>query len=613
MVVLAEPRDVVATEIRAQPRARIAGNRAELLMDARADFLATRRMSPVVRHEIAMSWRRSLLAGVSPTNVVPGRGDDVNFDCQLVRVARPVLEERELALARSGCALVLTDADARVLARWGEDPDLERELDAHDVLPGYCFAEWIVGTNSAALAIESGEPSEVHGSEHFAQEFAMFSSAGAPITHPVGRRMLGSLNVVCPAEDANPLLMPWLLEVVRDIERRLRAMGCVQEQLLLESYVAAKRDSRRPVVCLNDQTILTNSAAARLLGAVDKALLWEQASRAINERASGVATVSLSDGRRILAYCEPLYNGGAPFGAKIEIEFDQQDVPKSQKGRTSATPAEPLEGLAGHGVCWQRFCDEARAAAASSPLLLLGEPGTGKHAVAMALLAAHQVDVFDAGLHGIERTKWLRQLATRLDDSTGAVVVQHLEALDEQTARTVASLIAAARANGPRVVCTVRASDDVAWDAFDHVLFDHVLKVPPLRDRRDDMRDLVQALSARHAAEGATWQWMPDAIQTLSRLDWPANVRSLASVVKQVVAGRRGGYIDARGLPEAVRAAASRRPLSRLEQVEAVAITEALTHTQGNKLEAAQSLGIARSTLYRRMRALGIDLSEANY
>ena len=43
------------------------------------------------------------------------------------------------------------------------------------------------------------------------------------------------------------------------------------------------------------------------------------------------------------------------------------------------------------------------------------------------------------------------------------------------------------------------------------------------------------------------------------------------------------------------------------------AITEALQSAQGNKLEAAQQLGIARSTLYRRMRTLGIDLTEANY
>jgi transcriptional regulator of acetoin/glycerol metabolism len=362
-------------------------------------------------------------------------------------------------------------------------------------------------------------------------------------------------------------------------------------------------------MCLNDQTILTNSAAARLLGAVDKALLWEQASRAINERAEGVSTLVLSDGRRILAHCHPIYDGLTPVGAKIEIELDGEYAAKSARRRPAAPAGESLTGLAGQSVRWQTFCEDALAAKnEDSPLLLVGEPGTGKLAAVHALFDGDQVDVFDVALQGIEPTKWLKGLSKRLDNPEGVVVLQHLETLQECMARTVASMIAGAFPDGPRIVGTLSGGDGSAMDQFDRVV-----KVPPLRDRLDDMRELVQALSDRHASKGAKWQWMPDAIQTLSRVDWSANVRSLQSVVKQVVAGRPGAYVDARGLPEAVRAAASRRPLSRLEQLEAAAITEALQQSRGNKLEAAHGLGIARSTLYRRMRALGIDLTEANY
>jgi transcriptional regulator of acetoin/glycerol metabolism len=583
--------------------------REGVLEDAREDFVRTRRIAPTVRHEIAMSWRRSMLAGVSPHETVPQRVADINFDCQLMRVAKPVLEEREIALEESGFGIVLTDADARVLARWGTDAKLDGDLIALNVIPGYCVAEWIVGTNSAALALETGQPAEVHGPEHFAAAYAEFSAAGAPIVHPLSRRLLGSLNVICRWQDSSRLLTPWLLEVVREIERRVRADGCVHEQLLLEAYLSAKRDSRRPLMCLNDQTILTNSAAARLLGAVDKALLWEQASHAINERADGVSTLMLSDGRRILAHCWPIYDGLTPVGARIEIELDGDRAAKSAKRRTVAPAGAPLAGLAGQSMRWQQFCEEALAVKdEASPLLFVGEPGSGKLAAVRALFDGEQVDVFDAALHEIESTKWLRRLSKRLDDSKGVVVLQHLDALEEATARTVGSLIAGAGATGPRIVGTMSRGDGTAIDQFDRVV-----KVPALRDRMDDMRELVQALSDRHAIADAKWQWMPDAIQTLSRVEWSSNIRSLESVIKQVVTGRAGAYVDARGLPESVRAAASRRPLSRLEQLEAVAITEALQHSRRNKLEAAQSLGIARSTLYRRMRALGIDLTEANY
>lgn len=609
MVVVADPPPSLQLGRRMRAGIDLETSYDAMVRDARTGFLRTRRIASSIREEIAMSWRRSLLAGVSATEARPQQNADVNLDCQLARVAAPVLQERHGALVHSGVGVVLTDADACVLSRWGGDPELDAELDHNCVFPGNCFAEWLVGTNSAALAIETGAPCEVHGAEHFAEQYAAFSSAGAPICHPVNRRLLGSLNVVCRSEDASPLLMPWLLEVVRDIERRLLALGSVNEQLLFESYVAAKRDSRRPVVCLNEQTILTNSAAARLLGAVDKALLWEQASRAINERADDVSELMLSDGRLILAHCRPIYDGGVPVGAKIEIELDGQQASTIMKRRDAdATTSASLAGLAGSSVVWQRFCEETACAKKDKgPLLLIGEPGSGKLAVATALFPDEKLDVFDAALHEIEPARWIKRLAKRFADERGVIVIQHLEALDESAHRTVSSLIALARDDGPRVVGTMR-SDALPWDDFDRVL-----KLPALRDRLDDLRELVQALAERFALDGAKWQWMPDAIQTLGRLEWPANVRSLESVVKQVVADRRGGYIDSRSLPESVRAAASRRPLSRLEQVEAVAITEALEHARGNKLEAAQSLGIARSTLYRRMRALGIDLSETNY
>jgi len=608
-MVVASPAESPILTFGDRPRPNRAGNRERSLRNARETFLRTRRVSSVVRPEIAGSWRRSVLCGVSPDAALPEYVTNVNFDCQLMRIARPVLEEREIAIAETRCSMVLTDAEARVLARWGSDEELERELTRIEVLPGFCIAESVVGTNSAALALEMGVPAAVHGPEHLAEAYADLSSVGAPITHPLSRRLLGTLNVVCRCEDATPLLMPWLLEVIREIERRLRVEGCVQEQLLLESYLTAKRDCRHPVVCLNDQTILSNSAAARLLGAVDKALLWEQASRAIQERANEVSTFVLSDGQRASAHCHPIFDGLSPVGAKIEIQLDQAREPVVDNRAPSATADGALATLAGRGVRWQRLCEEAtRAKANGSRLLLVGEAGSGKLAIARALFADEHVDVFDAALLVVETPgAWLRRLHDRLRHPGGVVVLQHLEALDAFTARTVASVVQIVGDDGPRIVGTLTG------DATTLDVFDTVVAVPALRDRMEDLRELLQVLTRRHTSGTGTWQWMPDAIQTLSRVDWPGNVRGLEMVIKQVVGDRTPGYIDARRLPASVRATASRRRLSRLEQLEAAAITEALQHSRGNKLEAAQSLGIARSTLYRRMRSLGIDLTEANY
>lgn len=140
------------------------------------------------------------------------------------------------------------------------------------------------------------------------------------------------------------------------------------------------------------------------------------------------------------------------------------------------------------------------------------------------------------------------------------------------------------------------------------------LSVPPLRDRLEDLTVLLNVLTRRNTADGVDpVRWMPDSIQLLTRVDWPQNVVSLESLVQRMTRDCRRGYVDSRSLPDSIRSRATRRLLSRLEQLEAAEITECLRRAQGNKLAAAQLLGIARSTLYRRLRTLGIDLSALNY
>ncbi len=177
----------------------------------------------------------------------------------------------------------------------------------------------------------------------------------------------------------------------------------------------------------------------------------------------------------------------------------------------------------------------------------------------------------------------------------------------------MASLLERTGPDGPRIVGTLNAVGAPHPGGLPLEGFGCLVDVPPLRERPEDLAELLGALTAALAAPGGHCRWTPDAVQTLSRVPLPRNVRSLEFVVKQVIAAGAPAYVDARRLPAQVRAAASRRPLSRLEQLEASAIVTALRQSGGNKVEAASSLGIARSTLYRRMRSLGLDLSESNF
>jgi transcriptional regulator of acetoin/glycerol metabolism len=139
------------------------------------------------------------------------------------------------------------------------------------------------------------------------------------------------------------------------------------------------------------------------------------------------------------------------------------------------------------------------------------------------------------------------------------------------------------------------------------------VQLPPLRDRLDDLPDLLAALTRRHARGNVEPRWLPDAIQTLTRLSWTTNVRQLESLVRRILAGRSSADIRGKDLPDDIRRQAPRRALTYIEQVELQAMLTALQRAGGNKSEAAQLLGVSRATFYRRIRSFGLDLDRTAY
>ncbi len=134
--------------------------------------------------------------------------------------------------------------------------------------------------------------------------------------------------------------------------------------------------------------------------------------------------------------------------------------------------------------------------------------------------------------------------------------------------------------------------------------FPRTVQVPPLRRHVDDLNELVPLLlnKLRH---GAWLTCSPPAMHLLMRASWPGNVTQLHQVLRQVSQQRRTGAIQASDLPAEFRAVA-RRPLNRLEWMERDAIVHSLEDASGNKVRAAQFLGMSRATLYRKIHEYGI-------
>ena len=96
-------------------------------------------------------------------------------------------------------------------------------------------------------------------------------------------------------------------------------------------------------------------------------------------------------------------------------------------------------------------------------------------------------------------------------------------------------------------------------------------------------------------------------MQVLMRWDWPGNVAELRQVLLGLAAELPGQSVSPYHLPERMWDAANRRPLTRIESAERTEILAALRQSDGNRSKAASLLGIGRTTLYRKLHALGID------
>jgi DNA-binding NtrC family response regulator len=136
------------------------------------------------------------------------------------------------------------------------------------------------------------------------------------------------------------------------------------------------------------------------------------------------------------------------------------------------------------------------------------------------------------------------------------------------------------------------------------------IRLPPLRERRDDVPLLAAHFLRRHAARyrKPLKGFEPPAVQALLSHAWPGNVRELDHSVERAVLMAQGDHVRAVDLAlhaERGAAAASMEEMT-LEAVERVLIQKALARWDGNVSHAARALGLSRSALYRRMAQHGL-------
>lgn len=585
---------------------------SEAAADAREGFFAGESSPAGVRPEILASWQRSHLRGAIPDAHDLPYSPDLDPEVPLHRAAMPVLDSLAGQLDGSSAALLLADERARILERWAGTRSLERLMDATESAPGFCLDEAACGTNGLGSVLEERRAVLVTGHEHYAERFLGYSCCGAPVRDVLTGRTEGVVTLVCRWDDANGLMMPMVKQAVAAIEERLVEAAGRREQRLLGAFLAAQRGGRRPVVAVSDAALISSPAADRLLGRDQLAELWPAVTDVLANGRSGVVDLRVG-GVAVTCDLQPVSEHSGLDGVVVHLV----DAPGTRPVRPVARPVRALDRLAGSSPAWQRtIADAARVADSPHPVLVCGPPGAGKLAVVRAMhepvAGGRDHRIIDASLAAIDGPdRWLRHVGDALAAPHGVVVIRHVEQLDERVAGAVAAAIdRRPGAPGARLAATATtgAPDGAPQGGLPTSLtsrFVHRLDVPPLAHRPDDIVEIAQALMRRHAG-GRGRRLTKAALQVLRRCEWPGNVRQLEGVVLAVLDRRPSGDIAADDLPRHLAVRDGAAALTAMQSAERQAIVEALQATDGNKQEAALLLGIARSTLYRKLRELQI-------
>ncbi len=307
----------------------------------------------------------------------------------------------------------------------------------------------------------------------------------------------------------------------------------------------------------------------------------------------------------------------------------------------------------------------------TSPVLIEAEPGSEQEVIARAIhvqssreerpfvrvtCAAFRGDTLERELFGWRRGAFqgaFDDRAGRVELSDGGTLfldspetpsrslqARLLRLLDESTAERVGSTDA--QAVDVRIIVSLPYSLDTAWrrdDVLPELLSKldvFPIRVPPLRDRAEDVIPLAEHFLRKYGRRNAraATTLSPEAKAALVAYDFPGNARELENVVERAAILARGDQIQPEHLafsrrpevgsssgaapvtPKATAAdegtpappdAATRDLGSRLEEMERRELLTALERCNGNKAEVARSLGIQRTTLYYRLKRLGIE------
>ncbi len=620
---------------------------------------------------ITKSWERCMKFGINPYNV-NNMGDELEHSrlkeirdkyVELIYISSPIMSELYFSLKGSETAIFLVAPNGYILKSFG-DKKISNEVSSIRLVEGANWQEESKGTNAIGTAIQEQKPVHILGGEHFCEPLHSFHCFASPI-FDVNRTIIGVLNATILSNQPFQHLMALMVATTKAIETQLLFINLQKQLLYNHKKSAALLDSMdNGIFWVNQEGRITNSNsrcgdimyfdAASFHGRhIDDVF---EMPAPFTELMDGFNNIDLS--RIQLRYkqntlpCQIkpiLGNSSEVLGAAVVLENNIKsmvDRPRKEKGKLT------FEDIIGNSNAILDSIRLAKRGAATSLIVLItGETGTGKEIFARAIHNASKYSngpyitincgaipetLIESELFGYEEGAFtgakkggipgkfeLANHGTIFLDEIGEMPlnmqVKLLRVLQE---REIVRVGGTKPVNIDARVIAATNKDlktEVQKGRFRQDLFYRLnvinIRIPPLREHKEDIIPLANHFLEKHCYQ---CRISPPAESALINYSWPGNVRELENVIERTASFCDHGLIRLSNLPEEVKTQNSVKAFiseekTSLKNLEAKTIVDTLKKYNGNCTLTANILGISRTTLYRKMKHLGINKDQFHF
>ncbi|CAN5501246.1 sigma-54-dependent Fis family transcriptional regulator [soil metagenome] len=584
---------------------------------------------------------------------------------ELLRAAKQVMAMAKDFLAESETIMMLTDPNGMILGVEGDPRALEAAGNIH-LIAGSCWSEQICGTNAIGTALSIGQPVQIHAAEHFCAGIKEWTCSATVIRDPYDGKILGALDVSGLGKTFSPHSLALAVTTASRIESQLAKLEMDFRYQLLERGSAIMSSATDGIIICDRRgfPIKANERAVAALTArgIDFNLKNTTQISALSTGTFAPATPAEVPPWLREDWLEPVINAGERIGTVLTIPVLQPQGlvsgwhRKEKSAKDAKSPdVKGFDALIGSSAPLTRAIQKAKMLAKSSvSVLLLGETGVGKENFAQGLhrfgqigerpfvalncgslsrdlLASELFGHCEGSFTGARRGGMMGKIeaangGTLFLDEIGEMPLElqphFLRVLEEGEIYRIGE-------NAPRKVAFKLVSathrnlrDEVAAGRFRMDLFYRVsvtsIQIPSLQERSQDIPLLVahflSQLSRKYQVDAKRIK--PEVVVALGMYAWPGNVRELRNVVESMFLMADGEVIGLEDLPPEIGCLLERPDgggnpdasagTGKLEDLELAFIRQTIAADGGNLTLVAKHLGIAKSTLYLKLKKHGL-------